>query len=260
MGIVAIFAGTLAPYSPIEVRMEAALRPPWFVQGGDWTYPLGTDHLGRDLLSRMIWGARISLGIAGLAIGLAATLGTMLGLVAGYSRGWTSALIMRIVDVMLTFPAILLALLFTVTIGPSVWSVVAILVLVLWARFARLVRGEVLGLRERDFVKYAQILGLSPVQIAWRHLGPNLINTVVVLATLQLGFAIIVEASLGFLGAGVPPPTPTWGAMVAGGRTYLETAWWIAVFPALAIVLAVLTFNLFGDWVRDALDPRLRQF
>jgi peptide/nickel transport system permease protein len=163
------------------------------------------------------------------------------------------------VDVVLTFPVILLALIFAVTIGPSVWVVTAILALVLWSRFARLVRGEVLSWKEREFVTYARAIGASPFRIVVVHLLPNITNSIVVLATLQVGFAIVVEASLSFLGAGIPPPAPSWGGMIASGRAYLETAWWLVAFPALAVALTVLGSNLFGDWLRDTLDPTLRQ-
>jgi len=259
MATMAAGAGVLAPHSPVAIRMDLALKPPSFVEGGEPGYFLGTDPLGRDILSRLMHGARASLLVAGLSIGFATVVGTGLGLLAGYSGGSADILIMRAVDVVLTFPVILLALIFVVTIGPSVWVVTAILALVLWSRFARLVRGEVLSWKEREFVTYARATGASPLRIVVVHLLPNITNSIVVLATLQVGFAIVVEASLSFLGAGIPPPAPSWGGMIASGRAYLETAWWLVVFPALAVALTVLSFNLFGDWLRDTLDPTLRQ-
>jgi len=252
-------ADVLAPHPPLEIHMDLALKPPSFVEGGVPGYLLGTDPLGRDNLSRLMHGARASLLVACLSIGFSTLIGTALGALAGYRGGLIDAVIMRAVDVVLTFPVILLALIFVVTLGPSLWGVTAILGLVLWSRFARLVRGEVLSWKEREFVTYARAAGASPVRIVVIHLLPNIANSIVVLASLQVGFAIVVEASLSFLGAGVPPPAPSWGGMIAAGRAYLETAWWLVTFPALAVALTVLSFNLFGDWLRDTLDPTLRQ-
>jgi peptide/nickel transport system permease protein len=258
--VLAMVAGAdlLAPHSPIAVRMELALKPPWFMPGGQLAYPLGTDALGRDVLSRVMFGGRASLVVALVALGASTAIGTALGLAAGYAGGWVDTVVMRAVDVALTVPVILLALVFVVTIGPSLWIVTVILALVLWSRFARLVRGETLAWKQREFVLYARAAGSSPLRIVLAHVLPNLANSVVVLATLQVGFAIVVEASLSFLGAGAPPPAPTWGGMIASGRTYIETAWWLVVFPGAAVVLTVLSFNLFGDWLRDTLDPTLR--
>ena len=241
----------------IDLRFRYA--PPWPLAGSSLQHLLGTDRLGRDLLSRMLVGAQNSLSVALLAIAFAAVVGTCLGLIAGYLGGWTDSLIMRSVDIMMSFPAILVALLFVVTIGASFSMVVATLALLLWAQYARLVRGQVLSVKERDFVALAQVAGSSTRRILVVHILPNLVNSVVVLATLQIGWGIVVESALSFLGAGVPPPAPTWGNLVAEGRDVLDQAWWIAVCPGLAIMLVVLAFNLFGDWVRDALDPTLRQ-
>jgi peptide/nickel transport system permease protein len=241
----------------IDLRFRYA--PPWPLAGSSLQHLLGTDRLGRDLLSRMLVGAQNSLSVALLAIAFAAVVGTSLGLIAGYLGGWTDSLIMRSVDIMMSFPAILVALVFVVTIGASFSMVVATLALLLWAQYARLVRGQVLSMKARDFVALAQVAGSSTRRILVVHILPNLINSVVVLATLQIGWGIVVESALSFLGAGVPPPAPTWGNLVAEGRDVLDQAWWIAVCPGLAIMLVVLAFNLFGDWVRDALDPTLRQ-
>jgi peptide/nickel transport system permease protein len=241
----------------IDLRFRYA--PPWPLAGSSLAHLLGTDRLGRDLLSRMLVGAQNSLSVALMAIVFAAAVGTCLGLVAGYLGGWVDSLIMRCVDIMMSFPAILVALVCVVTIGASFVMVVATLALLLWAQYARLVRGQVLSIKERDFVALAQVAGASTCRILVVHIFPNLVNSVVVLATLQVGWGIVVESALSFLGAGVPPPAPTWGNLVAEGRDVLDQAWWIAVCPGLAIMRVVLSFNLFGDWVRDALDPTLRQ-
>jgi peptide/nickel transport system permease protein len=186
-------------------------------------------------------------------------MGSLIGLASGYFGGRFDGFVMRTADGMMAFPLILAALLLVAVIGPGVHTVVIATSLILWARFARLIRSEVLSVRERDFVKLARIAGASNLRIMMVHILPNVLNSAVVLLTLQLGFIIIVEATLSFLGAGVPPPTPTWGQMVAGGRTYIETAWWMSLFPGLAIAAVVLSFNLLGDWLRDHLDPKLRQ-
>jgi len=241
----------------IDLRFRYA--PPWPLAGSSPAHLLGTDRLGRDLLSRMIVGAQNSLAVALMAIVFAAGVGTCLGLVAGYLGGWVESLIMRCVDIMMSLPAILVALVFVVTVGASFAMVVATLALLLWAQYARLVRGQVLSVKERDFVALAKVAGSSTCRILVVHIFPNLVNSVVVLATLQIGWGIVVESALSFLGAGVPPPAPTWGNLVAEGRDVLDQAWWIAVCPGLAIMLVVLAFNLVGDWVRDALDPTLRQ-
>jgi peptide/nickel transport system permease protein len=253
-----LLTGRILPEAnQIDLRFRYA--PPWPMAGSSLEHLLGTDRLGRDLLSRMLVGAQNSLSVALMAIVFAAAVGTCLGLVAGYLGGWVDSLIMRCVDIMMSFPAILVALVFVVTIGASFAMVVATLALLLWAQYARLVRGQVLSVKERDFVALAQVAGASTRRLLIVHIFPNLVNSVVVLATLQIGWGIVVESALSFLGAGVPPPAPTWGNLVAEGRDVLDQAWWIAVCPGLAIMFVVLSFNLFGDWVRDALDPKLRQ-
>jgi peptide/nickel transport system permease protein len=253
-----LLTGRILPEAnQIDLRFRYA--PPWPMAGSSLEHLLGTDRLGRDLLSRMLVGAQNSLSVALMAIVFAAAVGTCLGLVAGYLGGWVDSLIMRCVDIMMSFPAVLVALVFVVTIGASFAMVVATLALLLWAQYARLVRGQVLSVKERDFVALAQVAGASTRRLLIVHIFPNLVNSVVVLATLQVGWGIVVESALSFLGAGVPPPAPTWGNLVAEGRDVLDQAWWIAVCPGLAIMFVVLSFNLFGDWVRDALDPKLRQ-
>lgn len=242
-----------------QIDLRFRYTPPWPLVGSSPEHLLGTDRLGRDLLSRMLMGAQNSLAVSLIAIAFAAAFGTFLGLIAGYLGGWVDSLIMRGVDIMMSFPAILVALVFVVTIGASFGMVVATLALLLWAQYARLVRGQVLSVKERDFVALAKVAGSSTRRIIAVHILPNIVNSVVVLATLQIGWGIVVEAALSFLGAGIPPPAPTWGNLVAEGRDVLDQAWWLAVCPGLAITLVVLSFNLFGDWVRDALDPKLRQ-
>lgn len=253
----AVFADYLVLHDPLAINPGARLQPPVFA-GGVWEHPLGTDRLGRDIFSRIILGAQVSLGVAVTTILLGGFVGTVLGLVAGYRGGWIDALIMRSADGFLAFPSILLALVLAVTVGPSFIVVVVVLALVLWARFARLVRGEVLSIKGRDYVLLARVAGAGGLYIVLRHILPNILNTLVVLCTLQVGWAIIVEASLTFLGAGVPPPTPTWGGMVAEGLDYIESAWWISVMPGVAILFVVFSYNLVGDWLRDVLDPQLR--
>ena len=251
-------ADFIVPHGPDELNL-GHVRQGWvFSEGGSWTFPLGTDGLGRDILSRIIKGAQVSMAVAAGTVLLAASIGTTLGTIAGYFGGWVDTVIMRLVDGWLAFPAILIALVFAVTVGPSVTVVVSVMALILWARYARLIRGEVLSLKERDFVALARVAGGSPLRIMASHLLPNVLNSVIVLSTLQIGWAITVEATLSFLGAGVPPPTPTWGGMVADGRDLIRSAWWISVFPGAAIGLVVLSFNLIGDRIRDLLDPKLR--
>ena len=257
--VISLFGEWLTPASAYDQNLRLRFLPPSWLEGGDARFLLGTDNLGRDILSRIIVGARASFIVAISALTFGSALGSIIGLASGYFGGRLDTFIMRTADGMMAFPLVLAALLLVAVIGPGVHTVVIATSLVLWARFARLIRSEVLSVRERDFVKLARIAGASSLRIMFVHILPNVLNSVVVLLTLQLGFVIIVEATLSFLGAGVPPPTPTWGQMVAGGRTYIETAWWISVFPGLAIAAVVLAFNLLGDWLRDHLDPKLRQ-
>ena len=257
--LVSLFGEWLTPATAYEQNLRLRFLPPSWLEGGDARFLLGTDNLGRDILSRIIVGARASFIVAISALTFGSALGSIIGLASGYFGGKLDTFIMRAADGMMAFPLVLAALLLVAVIGPGVHTVVIATSLVLWARFARLIRSEVLSVRERDFVKLARIAGASHMRIMFIHILPNVLNSVVVLLTLQLGFVIIVEATLSFLGAGVPPPTPTWGQMVSAGRTYIETAWWISVFPGLAIAAVVLAFNLMGDWLRDHLDPKLRQ-
>lgn len=253
-----LFAPYLAPHNPIRGSLRARLKPPVWAQGGTITHPLGTDKVGRDILSRIIYGARISLAVSVAAILVSGAIGTALGLVAGYFGGRLDALIMRLVDISLGLPVILLALVFVAAIGASFGTVVMVTAILLWARYARQVRGETLGIRERDFIARARVAGASHFRIMLRYIFPNVVNTLTVLATLQIGAVILLESALSFLGAGIPRPTPTWGSMIADGRDLIVVAWWIAMFPGLAIMLTVLSLNLLGDWLRDYLDPKLR--
>ncbi len=227
-------------------------------RGGSTKYLLGTDKHGRDILSRIIHGARVSLTVSLLAVFLGGGIGTILGLIAGYFGGIWDGLIMRLVDLMLAFPSILLALVMVAAIGSGYSTVIIVIVVLLWSRYARVVRGEALAIKQSDYIARARVAGASHVRIMIRHIFPNLVNTVIVLATLEVGAVIILESTLSFLGAGIPRPTPAWGVMVADGRELIIANWWIFFFPTMAIVLTVLSMNLLGDWLRDRLDPRLR--
>ncbi|MEA3027538.1 MAG: peptide/nickel transport system permease protein [Alphaproteobacteria bacterium] len=254
----AIFAEVLSPHSPYQTALSKRMLPPFWMEGGSIQHLLGTDRLGRDSLSRIIMGARVSLLAGFVAVAIAAAVGAVLGLLAGYLGRWVDAVIMRATDAALSFPLILIALLFAVALGPSFTNLILVLALVMWARFARLARGETLTWKERDFVALARVAGCSMTRILLRHIFPNVVNTLVVLATLQVGWVITVEAALSFLGAGVPPPNPSWGGLIAEGRNFVSTAWWLSFFPGLAIILLVMSINLIGDWLRDELDPKIR--
>ncbi len=257
--VVAVLAPLLAPHNPLLGTLSARLLPPAWLEGGKPAYPLGTDHLGRDVLSRLIFGARISLSVGLAAVLVAGSLGTMLGIVAGYLGGIADQLIMRVVDAWMAIPSLVFAIFLAAMVGQSALNVVLILGLVYWTRYARLVRGEVLSLRERDFVKLALVTGASPLRIMARHILPNVFNTTLVLATLMLGVVIVTEASLSFLGVGVPPPQAAWGLMLADGKQALMVGkWWLTVLPGLCIMLTVLAASVLGDYLRDRLDPKGR--
>jgi peptide/nickel transport system permease protein len=253
-----LFAEWVAPHDPIKGSLAARLKPPMWEKGGTSTYPLGTDKVGRDVLSRIIYGARVSLRVSLEAIIVSGVIGTTLGLLAGYFGGRIDGFIMRLVDISLGLPIILIALVFVAALGPSFATMNAVITVALWSRYARQVRGEVLSIKQRDFIARARVAGASHLRIMFRYLLPNVVNSLIVLATLQVGFVILLESSLSFLGAGIPRPTPAWGLMVADGRELIVTAWWIAMFPGLAIMLTVLSMNLVGDWLRDHLDPKLK--
>ena len=261
--------GTAAATMAREVRGDDLIVQEVRRPAGVGTFPLGTDPQGRDLLSRIIWGARISLIVAGVTLVVGGTVGVALGLISGYFGGWVDEVIMRMVDIILALPLVLVALVLVVAVGEfhipllpqkEVHLIASVLSLFIWVRFARQVRGEVLRLKTMDYVSLARISGCSTMRILTAHLLPGVLNTVIVVATLQVSVVILLESILSFLGAGVPPPTPAWGSMVSEGRNFLRTAWWVSTMPGLALLVTVLAFNLLGDWIRDALDPRLRNF
>ena len=254
----AILADVITFHDAYKVSLPDRLIPPFWQDGGSLSHPLGTDPLGRDILTRIIYGTRVSIIIAGAALTIGGGVGTLIGLTAGYYGGKIDTLLMRLADITLAFPLILFAILMVMVIGPSMMNVIVAISLVLWARYARVIRGEVLGLMQRDFIARAKVSGASDWRIMMRHLLPNVMPTLIVLLTLQVGWVIIVEASLSFLGAGIPPPTPAWGSMLADGREYVSTAWWVTTAPGIAIMLVVLAFNLSGDWLRERLDPKQR--
>jgi peptide/nickel transport system permease protein len=255
----AVFAASLAPHSPTEGNIMRKLVPPIWMERGTWDHPLGTDRFGRDMLSRIIYGSQISLVVSILVIGVAGTIGTLVGLIAGYRGGWTDAVLMRLTDIGLSLPTILIAVVLVAVSEPSFGNVILVISLLLWPRFARQIRGETLAIKEQDFVALAVVAGRSSAWIISRHIFPNVVPTLLVICTLQVGYVILLEGSLSFLGVGVPPPNPAWGLMIADGRGFLATAWWITLFPGLAMLLTVLAVNLLGDWLRDRLDPKLRQ-
>jgi peptide/nickel transport system permease protein len=256
--ILAVAAPLLSPYSPTEQNLIMRLRPPAWITRGSWTHPLGTDLFGRDVLSRVIYGARVSLSVAGVAIIVAGVIGTFVGLVAGYFGGWWEIVLMRTVDAFLAVPAVLVAIVLASTQGPSFENVVIVVGLLYWPRYARQVRGETLSIKHADYVKLARIAGCSAPRILMVHVLPNLVPSLLVLSSLQVGSAIILEATLSFLGVGIPPPEPAWGVIVEDGRGMLASAWWISLFPGIAMAVTVLAFNMMGDWIRDRLDPKLR--
>lgn len=249
----AILAPLVAPRSPNAQRLDASLGPP------SWAYPLGGDEFGRDILSRVVHGARVSLWVAGLSVGIALLLGTAAGLIAGYRRDWSDLVLMRIMDALLTVPSLVLALAIAAALGPGARNAAIAIGLVYIPHFARPVRAQVLSLADQEFVSAARALGVSEARVLFRHILPNVLSTVVVLASLNAGFAIMWEASLSFLGVGVQPPAASWGAMLRTGYPFLEQAPWVAIAPGCAILLAVLGFIVLGDRLQQALDPKLNQ-
>ena len=257
--LVALLAPVISPHSPTEQSLPDKLKPPAWQEGGSAKHLLGTDVLGRDVLSRLFHGARVSLMVTAAALLAGGGIGLTIGIISGYAGGRVDSLLMRVVDATLAFPTILIALLLAVSLGQGLRTMIMAIAVILWARFARVVRGEVLTVKARDFVALARVRGCSRWRIMAVHILPNVMNTFMVLLSLHIGFVILLEASLSFLGAGIPPPTPSWGQMVADGRGHIAGAWWLSFPPGAAIMLVVLACNLFGDWLRDWLDPRLRQ-
>jgi peptide/nickel transport system permease protein len=256
--ILAVLPRTFAPADPLQVDVTRRLLPPAWLAGGSRGNVLGTDQLGRDILSRLIHGARVSVAVAGAAVSVAGMIGISLGVAAGFFGGRIDRVTMRVADIQLAFPAVLLAIALAAVLGPGFWKVVVVLAATGWVNFARVVRGAALTLRGQEYIEAATSIGARNGRIVWRHIMPGLLGPTVVIATLELARVIIVEASLGFLGLGVQPPTPSWGNMLSDARNYVATAWWLATFPGVTIALTCLSVNLVGDWIRDALDPRLR--
>ena len=261
--IVIVALALLAPLLDLPDPTRGDLRarlagPTWEGLFSPGAHPLGTDEVGRDILSRLIHGSRMTLMVASTAVVLGGIVGTVLGILAGYKGGFIDRLLMRLVDIQLAIPLMLLALLVVAALGPSIRNVVLVLALTSWIRYARIIRAQVLSLREREFVQSARAIGASTARIMFLHILPNVLTPALVVGTLELARVIIMDAALSFLGLGVQPPTPSWGRMLADGRVYLSSAWWTVTFPGLAIVLTVLSVNLFGDWLRDYFDPKTR--
>ncbi len=256
--IMAVAAPWLAPHDPVRQSLRARLTAPTLEAADGRAHPLGTDHLGRDVLSRTIWGARVSLLVGFAAVMVGGLVGAGLGILAGYRGGWTDTIIMTMADAQLAFPFILLAIGIIAVLGPSFPTLVVVIGLSGWVDYARVLRSQVLVLRSREFVDAILALGGAVPRIVARHILPNVLSTLVVIATLQLARAIVLEATLSFLGLGIQPPTPSWGGMIQEGREYLDSAWWISIFPGCLLLLTSLVVSRSGDWLRDLLDPTLR--
>lgn len=255
----AIIPQTFSPLDPVNQDLTRHMKPPGFTDAGGNVYHLGTDEQGRDILSRIIWGSRISLIVGIAAVFFSGMIGISIGIVAGYFGGWVDSIISRIIDTALAVPFILLAISLVAILGPSLQNIILVISLRTWIVYARVVRGEVLSLKENEFIVGAKAAGCGTIRILIVYLFPNVISTTIVIATLYLGRMIIIESALSFLGLGVPPPTPTWGGMLADGRAFLDTAWWISLFPGIVLMLTVLSVNLLGDWLRDVLDPKMKR-
>lgn len=257
--ICGIFGSAIFPHDPTTIDLMAPRKPPVWLDGGSWQYVLGTDQFGRDLLSRLMEGCRVALIIALSSVFLAALIGVTAGMVSGYYGGVVDNIIMRIADVVFAIPGILLIILIGGAVGGGFMTVLISIVLVSWVLYARVVRGETLVLRERGFVALARVANCSDARILVRHILPNLLPTVIVLTTLQAGFALLIEAAITFIGLGIQPPATTWGLLISEGRPYMTTAWWIPAFAGLAITITVLGTNLLGDWLQEKFDPRRAQ-
>lgn len=257
--VCAAFAPLIAPHDPYVGQLRDERTPPMWQDGGSSKFILGTDPLGRDIFSRIVYGARISIVLVSVVVTGGVIVGTTLGVLAGYYGGWTEDIIMRFVDLNLSLPFVMIALAAAVVFGPSFPLIVTLLVLYSWSGFARQSRAETLRLKSVDYVAQARICGASDLRIMWRHVLPGLVSTTVVIMTLNVGQLILAEASLSFLGVGIPGPKPAWGSMVADGKDYISDSYWIALFPGLAIFLVVFSMNFLGDWLRDRWDPKLRQ-
>ena len=257
--IAVVFAPQLTDHNPRRGELRDRATPPVWLEGGISNYTLGTDRVGRDILTRIIHGSRISIMVAAIVLGVGGVVGTTLGLVAGYAGGVVDELIMRMVDLTLAMPFLLIALVTASVFGSSTMLVLGLLIFFSWDGFARQIRGLTLTLKTSDYVALAKVAGASQFRIIFRHIFPGIVNTLIVIASLYVGSLILAESTLSFLGVGIPPPIPSWGRMVADGRDYLTTAWWMSTFPGIAIFLVVMSMNFLGDWLRDRLDPLLRQ-
>ncbi|MHB8646229.1 MAG: ABC transporter permease [Thermomicrobiales bacterium] len=253
--VAAVGAPLLAPHDPALTNLRLRNTPPPWEAGGNTRYLLGTDPVGRDILSRIIYGARVSLSISLVVTLLAAAIGVLLGLLAGYYGGWLDQVLMRIADLFLAFPFILLAITIIAVLGAGIINLIVVFVVAGWVSYARLVRGQVLAIKQAQYIEAVRVAGARDSRVLVRHILPNIIAPVIVLATLQIGGVVLAESALSFLGLGVNPSTPTWGTMINDGRLYFYNAWWVITFPGLAILVAVLGINMFGDWLRDVLDP-----
>jgi peptide/nickel transport system permease protein len=256
--LTAIFAPLLAPYDPAKTNASMRLLPPMWVDKGMNEFPLGTDNLGRDILSRIIYGSQISLIVGISSVIVSGVIGVILGLLAGYYGRWTDIVIMRVVDSLLAIPTILFMLVVLAIIGPSLGTLIFVIGITHWVTYARIVRGEVLSVKERDFVRAAKAVGAKNARIIITHILPNVTSSFIVISTLSVATNIILEASLSFLGLGIQPPDVSWGGMLSDGRQYLATSWWVATFPGIAITITVLAIIFLGDWLRDVLDPRMK--
>jgi len=256
--LTALVGPFLVEHDPMRGSLRARLDPPFWIEGGSTTHLLGTDRLGRDVLARIVEGAKISLLVCAVVIAIAGSVGTAVGTLSGYIGGWVDRVLMRLVDLALSLPVILLALLIGAISGPSFTNIVIVISLVLWSQYARMSRGETLRVKNEEYVDLARTSGLGHVAIIFKHILPNIAPSLIVVATLQVGVVIVLEASLSFLGVGVPPPNPSWGAMVSEGRSYVVTAWWVSAFPGIAIVMVVMAVNVLGDTLTDRINPALR--
>ncbi|WP_061930278.1 ABC transporter permease [Aureimonas sp. AU22] len=253
----ALAAPLIAPYSPTAISLLARMKPPFWLEGGSFAHPLGTDNLGRDMLSRVIYGSRISLAVGFAAVLMGAAIGTTVGILAGYFGGWIDSILSFLIDVQLSFPFTLLAIFLLATLGGGFWPIVCVLALATWVNYARVVRGQVMSIRSQDYVEAARTVGVQTRRILTRYILPNTVSSIIVVASFSMAQAILTEAALSFLGVGVDGSNPSWGTMLNDGRNYLQTAWWLTAMPGVAIALTVLGGNLCGDWLQDHFDPRL---
>jgi len=256
--LIAIFATFIAPHDPLKANIINRLRPPFWIDGGSITYLLGADEIGRDILSRIIYGSRISILVGLVTVGISGFIGTLLGSFAGYYRGRFDAILSRFADLLLSFPYLIFAIFLMSIVGPGFFNLIVILCFKSWVNFFRLSRGEMISEKTKEYVEAAQALGVSDIKIIFKEILPNIIHSILVLATLRVGYFIILEASLSFLGLGIQPPTPAWGSMINAGRAYMLSSWWVSTIPGIALLILVLSINLLGEGLRDILDPRLK--